>query len=535
MKSFARLYSALDETTKTNAKVTALVTYLKAAPAEDAIWALSFLMGRKPRQAVPTARLRQWAAEEAGIPSWLFDASYDVVGDLAETITLLLPASAAAEDRPLHERVEQDLMTLRELPEELQRQRVISAWRAMDCNQRFVWNKLITGGFRVGVSQKLVTRALARFSGIPEAVLAHRLMGRWVPEPAFYSRLFSTETADADISRPYPFFLAYPLDETPEELGPVAEWQAEWKWDGIRAQVIRRRGQTFIWSRGEELISDKFPEIRAAAGALPDGTVFDGEILAWKDGKPLNFAALQQRIGRKHLGPKLLQAVPVVLIAYDLLEWDGIDIRGQELAERLSRLDPAVSALNDPRLRPSPKLCGVTWPELLELKKDARRRGVEGLMLKRRTAPYGVGRRRGDWWKWKVDPLSLDAVLTYAQRGHGRRSGLFTDCTFSVWDGDRLVPVAKAYSGLTDPEIREVDRFIRRNTLERFGPVRSVKPELVFEIAFEDIRLSPRHRSGVALRFPRIARQRSDKAAAEADTLETLRALLAAVGSARTY
>ena len=526
MKLFARLYSALDETTQTNAKVAALVDYLKTAAPEDAIWTLSFLMGRKPRQAVSAPRLRKWAAEEAGISGWLFDASYDAVGDLAETITLLLPPGTAAEERPLHTWVEQDLLTLRELPEELQHQQVISAWRAMDRVQRFVWNKLITGGFRVGVSQKLVTRALARFSGLPEAVLAHRLMGHWVPEPSFYSRLFSPETGDADISRPYPFFLAYPLEGAPQDLGPVAEWQAEWKWDGIRAQVIRRRGQTFIWSRGEELITAKFPEIRAAAEALPDGTAVDGEILAWKDGQPLNFAELQQRIGRKHLSSNVLQVVPVVLMAYDLLEWNGEDIREQELAWRVSRLEAAILPLKDPRLQPSPKLRSTSWLELLDFKEDARRRGVEGLMLKRLTSPYRVGRRRGDWWKWKVNPLSVDAVLTYAQRGHGKRSGLFTDYTFSVWNGDRLVPFAKAYSGLTDPEIREVDRFIRRNTLERFGPVRAVKPELVFEIAFEDIRLSSRHRSGVAVRFPRIARRRTDKTIADADTLETVKNLL---------
>ena len=500
--------------------------YLHAAAPEDAIWSLSFLMGRKPRQAVPAPRLRQWAAEAAGIPGWLFDASYDVVGDLAETITLLLPTGTAAENRPLHDWVEQDLLTLRELPEELQHQRVISAWREMDRVQRFVWNKLITGGFRVGVSQKLVTRALARFSGLPEAVLAHRLMGQWAPEPSFYRRLFSSETGDADISRPYPFFLAYPLEGAPENLGPVADWQAEWKWDGIRAQVIRRGGQTFIWSRGEELITDKFPEIAAVEEALPDGTVVDGEILAWKNGRPLNFAALQQRIGRKHLDAKALQAVPVVLMAYDLLEWNGADIREQELAWRVFRLEAVIHPLDDPRLQFSPKLRSASWAELLEFKEDARRRGVEGLMLKRLISPYRVGRRRGDWWKWKVDPLSVDAVLTYAQRGHGKRSGLFTDYTFSVWDGDRLVPFAKAYSGLTDAEIREVDQFIRSNTLERFGPVRAVKPELVFEIAFEDIRLSSRHRSGVAVRFPRIARRRTDKTIADADTLQTIKALL---------
>ena len=332
MKRFAALYSALDETTKTNAKVDALADYLRTAPPEDAIWALSFLMGRKPRQPVPTFRLRQWAAQEAGIPDWLFDASYDFVGDLAETIALLLPAGTAAEDRPLHHWVERDLLTLRELPEDRQREAVISAWRQLDRLQRFVWNKLITGGFRVGVSQKLVTIALSLVSGLPEAVLAHRLMGIGHPSLLFTSAC-SSETGDADISRPYPFFLAYPLEGTPEDLGPAAEWQAEWKWDGIRAQVVRRQGRTFIWSRGEELITDKFPEISTAAQALPNGTVVDGEILAWKEGRPLGFAALQQRIGRKLLGPNVLQAVPVVPMAYDLLEWNGTDVREQDLAD----------------------------------------------------------------------------------------------------------------------------------------------------------------------------------------------------------
>jgi DNA ligase-1 len=526
MRLFARLYSALDETAKTNAKVEALTAYLKSAPPEDAIWAISFLMGRKPRRAVPAPRLRQWAAAEAGIPDWLFDASYDVVGDLAETITLLLPPGAAAEDRPLHAWVEQGLLTLRELSEELQRERALSAWRAMDRGQRFVWNKLITGGFRVGVSQKLVTRALARFSGLPETVLAHRLMGEWIPTPSFYRRLFSSDAGDTDISRPYPFFLACPLESAPEELGPVAEWQAEWKWDGIRAQLIRRQGQAFIWSRGEELVTDRFPEIAAAAEALSDGTVVDGEILAWKDGKPLDFAALQQRIGRKHLGPKVLEAVPVVLMAYDLLELDGADVRARDQAWRTAALTELVVQAADPRLIASPPLTAAGWAELARLRDEARGRGAEGLMLKRRASPYRVGRPRGDWWKWKVNPLSVDAVLTYAQRGRGKRSGLYTDYTFSVWDGDRLVPFAKAYSGLTDAEIHEVDRFIRGNTLDRFGPVRAVKPELVFEIAFEGIRSSPRHRSGMAVRFPRIARRRADKASADADTLQTIKALL---------
>lgn len=526
MKLFAQLYTELDQTTRTTVKVQALVAYFRAAAPEDAVWAVRFLTGRKPRQAVPSPLLRRWAAEEAGIPDWLFEACYEVVGDLAETITLVLPRGSGEDNRQLKVWVEQHLLPLRELPEDRQRDAVTSAWRTMDRTQRLLWNKLVTGGFRVGVSQKLVIRALARFGGIDEAVIAHRLMGNWDPEPVFWDRLFSPQTGDADVSRPYPFFLAYPLDVGPEELGAAADWQAEWKWDGIRAQVIRRRGQVFIWSRGEELVTEKFPEIRAAAQGLPEGSVLDGEILAWKEDRPLDFAALQRRIGRKHLATGLLQSVPVVLMAYDLLELGGADVRERELAWRAAALEDLLSRPGDPRLLPSPKLSAANWSELARFRDDARRHGVEGLMLKRRCSPYRVGRRRGDWWKWKVTPLSVDAVLTYAQRGHGRRSGLYTDYTFSVWDGDRLVPFAKAYSGLTDQEIREVDRFIRRNTVERFGPVRSVKPELVFEIAFEDIRRSPRHRSGIAVRFPRIARRRTDKTAADADRLETITALL---------
>jgi DNA ligase-1 len=526
MKRFAQLYTELDRTNRISDKVQALVACFRAAAPGDAVWAVGFLMGRKPRRAAPSPRLRRWAAEEAGIPDWLFEASYEVVGDLAETVTLLLPPGSGDDHRPLKTWVEQHLLPLRELPEDRQRENVIAAWRSLDPVQRFVWNKLVTGGFRVGVSQKLVIRALAQFSGIDEAVIAHRLMGNWAPEPLFWDRLVSHQTDDADFSRPYPFFLAYPLDAGPGELGAAAEWQAEWKWDGIRAQVIRRRGRVFIWSRGEELVTEKFPEICAAAQHLPEGSVLDGEILAWKEGRPLGFAALQRRIGRKHLAAGVLQSVPAGLMAYDLLELGGEDVRARELAWRAAALGDLLGRLGDPRLLASPEVSAADWSELARWRDDARRQGAEGLMLKRRSSAYGVGRRRGDWWKWKVDPLRVDAVLTYAQSGHGKRSGLFTDYTFSVWDGDRLVPFAKAYSGLTDQEIREVDRFIRRNTVERFGPVRSVKPELVFEIAFEEIRRSPRHRSGIAVRFPRIARRRTDKSAADADRLETIAALL---------
>lgn len=526
MQLFARLFTALDETTRTNVKVDALVAYFQSTPPQDAIWAISFLIGRKPKQVVPTRKLREWAAEVADIPAWLFDACYEVVGDLAETITLVLPGSKNYSSVPLHIWVEHHLLPLRAKGSDIQRREITSAWNQMNRAQRFVWNKLITGGFRVGVSQKLVTRALAQFSGIEASVIAHRLMGNWNPDAAYYHQILSPDTKDADISRPYPFFLAYPLDEEVEKLGDVTKWQAEWKWDGIRAQVIKRENQVFIWSRGEDLITDKFPELCEAAEKLANGTVIDGEILPWKEGRPLHFSELQRRIGRKNVTKKILASVPVVLMAYDLLEYNSEDIRNNELAQRDQKLANLTAQISDHRIIHSPKVNAESWAILAKLKDNARDKAVEGLMLKRLPSYYRVGRRRGDWWKWKVDPLTVDAVLIYAQRGHGRRSGLYTDYTFAVWDHGKLVPFAKAYSGLNDDEIRRVDRFIQRNTIDRFGPVRSVKPQLVFEIAFEDIRKSPRHKSGVAVRFPRIARWRIDKKIDDADSLETLKALI---------
>jgi DNA ligase-1 len=526
MIAFSKLFSELDATTSTNRKISALVAYFRSVPPEDAVWTVSFMIGRKPRQVVPTRRLMAWAAELGNIPEWLFEASYDVVGDLAETITLLLPEPRESNRIPLHIWVERHLLPLREKDSESQRREVVAAWNQMDRAQRFVWNKLITGGFRVGVSRKLVVRALAEFSGVEPAVITHRLMGAWMPDAAAYERILAQDTRDADISRPYPFFLAHPLEGAVDELGSPADWHLEWKWDGIRGQVIRREGRVFIWSRGEELVTDKYPELRDAAADLPNGTVIDGEILPWKGNGPLPFSELQRRIGRKQVGRKLLAEVPVVLAAYDLLELDGSDVRQQSFADRRAALEALLKNRAGHTIRISPGIPTASWPELERLRNESRARGVEGFMLKRRASPYGVGRKRGDWWKWKVDPFSVDAVLVYAQRGHGRRSGLFTDYTFAVWDDGLLVPFAKAYSGLSDAEIRQVDRFIQRNTVERFGPVRAVRPELVFEIAFEGIQHSSRHKSGVAVRFPRIARWRTDKKKEAADTLAALRNLL---------
>jgi DNA ligase-1 len=526
MKAFAGLYAALDATNKTNEKIAALVAYFRSAAPEDAAWAVHFLIGRRPKRLIESRKIWSWAIEEAGIPDWLFGECYDAVGDVAETIALLLPASGSSSGQPLHYWVEQRLLALRVLDEAEQRDSLVWAWREMDDSQRFVWNKLITGEFRVGVSQNLVTRALGEASGVDPAVIAHRLMGDWQPAADFVRQLLSPDTSDADISRPYPFCLAHPLEGAVEDLGPIAEWQVEWKWDGIRSQAIRRKGRTFLWSRGEELITDRFPEIEAALARLGEGTVIDGETLPWKDGAPQSFAQLQRRIGRKKLGPKILSDVPVALLAFDLLEFEGNDVREQPLEWRRARLEGIVARVASPALALSPKVEAPSWAELARIREEARTRGVEGFMLKRHGSPYRVGRRRGDWWKWKIDPYSVDAVLIYAQRGSGRRASLYTDYTFGIWDDGKLVPFAKAYSGLTDEEIRQVDSFVRRNTVDRFGPVRVVKPELVFELAFEGIQLSGRHKSGIAVRFPRMARWRTDKAPGDADTLETVKALL---------
>ena len=524
MKAFADLYAALDETTKTNAKVSALSDYFARVPAGDAAWALAFLIGRRPKRLLESRKLAQWAIEESGIPDWLFGECYQAVGDFAETMALLLPAAQSSSGRPLHYWIEERLLPLRDADDDTRRASLVAAWREMDERQRFAWNKIITGEFRVGVSQSLVVRALAEVSGLDAAAVSHRLMGDWQPSAAFWQQLVDAGTGGADVSRPYPFCLAYPLEGAVEDLGDIGEWQVEWKWDGIRAQLIRRRGKTFIWSRGEELMAGRFPELEALGTRLPDGVALDGEILPWLNGQPLPFAQMQRRIGRKVLGPRILSEVPVAMVAFDLLEFDGEDIREQALEMRRARL--AEIAPPDSALILSPVVTADTWADLAVRRQEARARKVEGFMLKRLGSPYRVGRRRGDWWKWKIEPFSVDAVLIYAQPGHGRRASLFTDYTFGVWDGGELVPFAKAYSGLTDDEIRQVDAFVRANTIEQHGPVRAVKPELVFELAFEAIQRSSRHRSGIAVRFPRMARWRLDKKAQEADTLETIRALL---------
>ncbi|SIO12705.1 DNA ligase-1 [Rhodovulum sp. ES.010] len=530
MKRFAALFTALDRTTRITPKVAALADYFTQAPEDDRLWTVALLSGRRPRRAVNTTRLREWAAERAGLPLWLFEECYPVVGDLAETIALVLPPATGDSTASLSDWMA-EIVALADLPEPERKARILAAWDALDGTERFLFNKLITGGFRVGVSQKLMTRALAQATGIEEAELAHRLMGDWTPATTSWAGLIEAPDPAAQLSRPYPFYLAYQVEEGAEGLGDAADWLAEYKWDGIRGQLIVRGAEHFVWSRGEELMTDRFPELVAARDFLPEGTVIDGEILAWMDGRPLPFAALQKRITRKTVPKKLLAEAPVVLKAYDLLEHQGRDIRQTPLAERRARLEDLFAGLpEDSPLRLSPLLPFDDWPALASIREGARAEGAEGVMLKRRDAPYLAGRKKGDWWKWKLDPLTVDAVMIYAQAGHGRRATLYTDFTFAVWDGADLVPFTKAYSGLTDAEFRSITAWVRRNTLQRFGPVRQVRPEQVFEIAFEGIQESTRHKSGVALRFPRMARWRRDKPPAEANTLDDLKALLATYG-----
>ncbi len=531
MKLFTELYVELDQTNKTNEKIEALRFYFEHASAADAAWAFYFLSGRKPRQIVPSKKLREWAIEQAGIPEWLYLESRDTVGDSAETIALLLPNNATVDETPLHELVEKELLPLRKSAEEIQKDAVIDAWSRMNYSQRLVYNKLISGSFRVGVSQQLVLRALSQISELPPDVLAHRAMGEWEPTPEFFYQLLdpNVDENETPIARPYPFHLAHQADVPIDELGNLSDWEAEWKWDGIRSQVIKRSGEVFVWSRGEDLITERFPELAAAAALMPDGTVLDGEILPWLDDRVLPFTELQKRIGRKNLSAKILAEVPVILQAYDLLEFEGQDLRATEFRNRRELLERFIGQAADDVskiIKLTESVVAADWAHLAKVREKSRSLGVEGFMLKRRDSPYRTGRHRGDWWKWKIDPLTIDAVLIYAQKGTGKRANLFTDYTFAVWKGSELVPFAKAYSGLTDAEIRKVDRYVRDNTIETFGPVRSVKPTLVFEIAFEALQRSTRHKSGVAVRFPRILRWREDKRVEQADSLETIFAML---------
>jgi DNA ligase-1 len=606
MRLFAELVVRLGTSTKTNDKLEALTGYFGNAADRDKVWVIALFSGRKPKRTVNSTQLWEWCREITGLPAWLFEESYHTVGDLAETIALLLPEpdGRKSDGRPIQRgadgpmgrdangptekgadgpaRVEtgsdgslswylEKLVEIGKEEEPVKKDLILRCWSQMNQEERFVFNKLITGGFRIGISQKMIVNALAKTAGVPASIIAHRISGNWDPVTTSFTDLLSEEGAGHDPSRPYPFYLAYALEEDLSSLGSPEEWQAEWKWDGIRGELIKRDGQLFVWSRGEELMTEKFPEYQDFTRLLPEGVVLDGEIIGMGSGPEvgraevgrapktegrqqsdgegrqqsdgwgagaaaslgfvvLPFAALQTRIGRKNVTKKHLNEAPVGFIAYDLLEYEGEDWRGRSLQERRAQLERIVAAAGHPLLQLSPVIAFDSWEQLATIRGLSRDRGSEGIMLKRKNSVYQVGRKRGDWWKWKIDPLVIDAVMVYAQKGHGRRSNLYTDYTFAVKEGDKLVTFTKAYSGLTDKELVEVDAFVKKNSLEKFGPVRTVRPELVFEIAFEGIAASARHKSGVALRFPRINRWRKDKRPEEIDTIADLKKMLELYG-----
>lgn len=533
MQLFAQLVQQLGTSTKTNDKLDALVNYFTHAEDKDKVWVIALFSGRRPRRTVNSTQLTTWCADIVQLPIWLFEECYHTVGDLSETIALLIPetpvATAQLSDRTLHYYVEKFLQ-LEKADESVKKEFILQSWQELTSKERFVFNKLLSSTFRVGVSQGMMVKALAKTVTLEPSVIAHRISGNWNPVSTLYDELLSESAAAIDHSKPYPFYLAYAIEEEVSELGEPSAWQAEWKWDGIRGQIIKRNDQLFVWSRGEDLITDKFPEYQALLPKLPDGVVIDGEILPYKEGQVLNFNVLQTRIGRKNVTKKHLQEAPAGLFAYDLLELNGQDIRHLALSERRTALEKLINELQLPFVQLSPIVPFSDWQQLTTIREQSRDINSEGLMLKRKSSAYLTGRKRGDWWKWKIDPLTIDAVMIYAQKGAGRRSNLYTDYTFAVKDGDKLVSFTKAYSGLTDKEFAQVDAFVKKNSIEKFGPVRTVKPELVFEIAFEGIAASNRHKSGVALRFPRISRWRTDKKADEINTIEDLKKMLEIYG-----
>ena len=529
MKAFAQLIKTIDSTNRTNLKVEALANYFQQASDTDKVWTIAILSHRRPPRPVNTTLIREYASELANIPLWLFEESYHIVGDLAETIALVIPNAEIENEKSLTHYLK-EMLALKKESDEVKKEYLVSNWKKLTYYERFVFTKLITGGFRIGVSQKLMTRALAKATEIDEDILAFKLMGNWNPNKISFQELILEENEADYLSKPYPFYLAYAIEDSPDALGNPKDWLAEHKWDGIRSQIIIRKGQLFVWSRGEELVTDKYPEFEAFVGKLPNGTVLDGEILAFPNNDIGSFKDLQTRIGRKTVSKKLLEKTPVILKAYDILEFNGKDIRKKTFSERREILDQLHADFKDEIsvFHLSEIMKFSSWEKMAKERENAREIKSEGLMIKRKDSTYGVGRKKGDWWKWKSDPFSIDAVLTYAMRGHGRRSNLFTDYTFGLWDEEHkeLVTFAKAYSGLTDKEFKELDAWIKKNTLERFGPVRSVEPFQVFEIAFEGIAESKRHKSGVATRFPRISRWRTDKKIKDANTLEDLKAMI---------
>ncbi len=525
MKVLARLINALDSSNKTNSKILAIEQFLADSTELDKYWFIRLFTGKRPRRSVKTTTMRQLAIEYSGIPEWLFQESYSAVGDLAETIALIITPAKHTIDKSLDQWM-QEIMSLQGMPEDEIKGYILTSWESLGQTERFVFNKLMGSSFRIGVSSKTLINAFAKFYELDANLVAHSLMSDWDPELLSFEKFIKGEHININLSVPYPFSLANPLVQDLESLGKEQDWQVEFKWDGIRGQVIRRDGEIFIWSRGEELVNEQFPELLEELKDQDIDFVIDGEIVPYNENGVMSFNQLQRRLNRKNISKKMMQEVPIKFIAFDILELNRQDLRNIPLEERRKILEDLLDKLNSENYLLSELLDFSDWNSLNRIREASGDKNAEGLMLKAKDSAYQVGRKKGFWWKWKVDPMSIDAVLIYAQRGSGRRSGHYTDYTFAVKDGDKLVTIAKAYSGLSNTEIAEVSKFVRENSLEKFGPVRTVKPELVFEIAFEGIAASNRHKSGVALRFPRIVHWRKDKLASEIDDIEEIKKLI---------
>ena len=521
MKAFSLMYRRLESTTSTLKRTAIIADFFRQASDKDKLWTIALFTHKRPRRTITTSYLRLWAAELANIPNWLFEDTYHIVGDLAETIAKIIPPPTYTSDNSLSYWVEM-LIALKDKEEADKKEAILEAWKILDTDSRFLFNKLITGGFRIGVAQRTIVKALSAVLDQEENVIAHKLMGNWSPLAISYEELLLSDDPTADSSKPYPFYLASPLDSPLDKLGSAGEWYAEYKWDGMRGQLIKRDKNVFLWSRGEELIIDQFPEFITLRNVESD-FVIDGEILVFRDNQIKGFDHIQKRIGRKKVSKKILESHPAIMMAYDIMELNNNDIRELSQANRRIKLESLIDQNDFSNLiKISPLISFNDWSALGQIRNLAREKNAEGLMLKSKLGPYKTGRKRGDWYKWKVDPMTFDGVLLYAQRGHGRRANLYSDFTFAVKDGDNLVPITKSYIGLTDNELTQISQFVRKNTIERFGPVSSVTPKLVFEVGFEGISKSNRRKVGISLRSPRILRWRHDKSVNEIDSLSDI-------------
>jgi DNA ligase 1 len=517
---FAPLLDSLAFTPSRLGKLRLMHEYFMSTPDPDRGWALAALTGELSFAGVKPAQIRDLVLER--VDAELFSLSHDFVGDLAETVALIWPKKHGANHVPsLSEVVDSMAVATRDSSGAL-----LGAWLdALDATARWALLKLATGALRVGVSARLAKTALAEDS----TASLDEIEAVWHALHPPYTELFAWLEGRA--ARPElgdrptftPLMLAQPLEEDDIPKLSPADYRAEWKWDGIRVELVGRGGERRLYSRSGDDIGAAFPDLLAT---LNEDVVLDGELLVMRDGVIAPFNDLQQRLNRKIATSKMIADYPAWLRLYDILERAGEDLRPLPFDERRHRLEQWYRAAPRTRMDISPLLPFTAWDQLREFRDTARERAIEGLMLKRGDSAYVSGRPKGPWFKWKRDALTVDTVLMYAQRGHGKRSSFYSDYTFGVWREAELVPVGKAYSGFTDEELRRLDRWIRDHTIDRFGPVRAVEPDLVLEVAFDSVHRSTRHKSGLAMRFPRIHRIRWDKPAAEADQVETLAKLV---------